>query len=63
MTGERGREGRPHGADETSHDTPTEASPLFPVPPFDAALIEERFATEAEVRARLAARPEPHEAR
>ncbi len=61
MTGESGREGGPHDADETSHDTPTEASPLFAIPPIDAALIEERFATEAEVRARLAARPEPHE--
>jgi N-acetylglucosaminyl-diphospho-decaprenol L-rhamnosyltransferase len=36
--------------------------PLFPVPPFDPSLIEESFATEADVRARLAARPRPEEA-
>ncbi len=58
---ERGRASRPHGEDATPRDTPTEASPLFPVSPFDAALGEQRLATEAEVRARLAARPEPEE--
>lgn len=61
MTGDRGREGRPHGEDEAPHDASTEASPLFPVPPFDPAVIEERFAAEAEVRARPGARPEPDE--
>jgi N-acetylglucosaminyl-diphospho-decaprenol L-rhamnosyltransferase len=61
VTGDRAGKGRPHGEDETPHDASTEASPLFAVPPFDAALIEERFAAEAEVRARLGARPEPHE--
>jgi N-acetylglucosaminyl-diphospho-decaprenol L-rhamnosyltransferase len=61
VTDERGREGRPHGKDATPYDESAEASPLFSVPPFDAALIEERYATEAEVRARLAARPEPDE--